>query len=412
MKLLHFFAYLLGSLAFIQIHAEKFFVIVVPSYNNEQWVERNLTSILTQDYLSFHVVYIDDCSSDTTFERVTETIKRHNAQDKVTLISNSTRRGAMANFYNAIHACPDEVIIVNVDGDDWLADSNVLKYLNRVYADSDVWMTFGQFLFDRHNTIGFCKPFSDDIIRANRFRQSPGKLPISHLRTYYAWIFKQIKLKDVLYEGDFYPMTCDKAIMAPIIEMCGRRHKCIEKVLYIYNEFNPINDHQVDKSLQHFLCDYILARAPYQPLKIPINIEKKCVGKTVSRITKSSPRCQLHVTIDNCTSDYLLVSTEPTNISDQDAQRAIHYLEKTGAKVAYFNAANDLRASGSTYVELSFGALAWQPVHASENFRYPLSGSTFLTRRCDLKELLFDDLCANIDEISFLDDEDVCITIG
>ena len=40
------------------------FKIVIPSYNNESWLEPNIASILNQTYKNYEVLYIDDCSTD------------------------------------------------------------------------------------------------------------------------------------------------------------------------------------------------------------------------------------------------------------------------------------------------------------------------------------------------------------
>ncbi len=46
------------------------FKIVIPSYNNEKWIEPNLASIIHQNYTNFEVLYIDDASTDDTYEIV------------------------------------------------------------------------------------------------------------------------------------------------------------------------------------------------------------------------------------------------------------------------------------------------------------------------------------------------------
>src|SRR5258708_2734004 len=75
----------------------KPFVIVIPSYNNEQFCERNLKSVLSQKYDNFRVIYIDDCSKDGTYGKVEKIIEESGQQAKVTLIRNETNRGAMEN---------------------------------------------------------------------------------------------------------------------------------------------------------------------------------------------------------------------------------------------------------------------------------------------------------------------------
>ena len=42
------------------------FTIIIPSYNNERWAKRCLSSALSQDYDDYDVVYVNDCSTDNT----------------------------------------------------------------------------------------------------------------------------------------------------------------------------------------------------------------------------------------------------------------------------------------------------------------------------------------------------------
>lgn len=45
---------------------EKHIVVIIPSYNNKKLYERNLLSVVEQEYSNYHVIYVDDCSSDGT----------------------------------------------------------------------------------------------------------------------------------------------------------------------------------------------------------------------------------------------------------------------------------------------------------------------------------------------------------
>lgn len=240
-------------------------VVIVPSYNNEAICHQNLFTILAQkNYSNYRVIYINDCSSDSTMEKVSEFLRLYDTNHKVTVINNTQRRGAMANICDAVHSCDDNEIVLLVDGDDCLAHGDVFTYINNVYKTEDVWVTYGQYVEWPNKTVGFNEPFSQDVIKRNAFRE--GTLPVSHMRTFYAWLFKRIKKEDLMINGDFFVMTCDKAMMAPMLEMAGFRHKCITDILYIYNNSNPINDHRVNKRLQMQLMYYILYMQPYQPL--------------------------------------------------------------------------------------------------------------------------------------------------
>lgn len=260
------------SVSFLYVHAivEKPMVVIIPSYNNQKWVENNLQSVFSQNYENYRVIYVDDCSTDNTYESVQKLVEKYEQQNRVTVIHNDIRRGAMANWYTTIHSCRDEEIVVQLDGDDWLAHQGVLAYINKIYTENNIWMTYGQFIEYPSHVIGYAysKSFSDTVIATNTFRKV-GQLPISHLRTFYAWLFKAIKLQDMLYQGNFYTMAWDKVMMAPMIEMAAHHFFCVPEVLYVYNNANPINDHRVNKNLQHSLAWYVLNLPPYEPLDKP-----------------------------------------------------------------------------------------------------------------------------------------------
>ena len=246
-----------------QIYTTPFFTVVVPSYKNAEWYQKNLDSIFSQTYTNYRVIYVDDCSSDETGNLVEDYIKDHNLHDKVTLIKNTVRKGALANIYYAIHSCNDNEIIVTLDGDDWFAHEEVLAKLAHIYQNSNVWLTYGQYTHP-WGGMGCCRPINQHIIELNAYRTQASVA--SHLRTFYAWLFKQIKLEDLLFEGAFFPMTWDWAMMYPMLEMSGGRFKFISEVLYIYNTDNPINDSKVDCKFQEYLGIVIQQKSRYKKL--------------------------------------------------------------------------------------------------------------------------------------------------
>ena len=245
-------------------YAEKSMVIVIPSYNNQQWYERNVQSVLSQNYTNFRIIYCDDCSPDGTGKLVQEYLVDNDPNNKVCLIKNTTRRGPLHNMYTMVHMCEDDEIVVTLDGDDWFSDSNVLSKLNAIYSSGEIWMTYGQFQSSSSGACGWAMPMSDDMIKSNAFR-GWREIP-THLRTFYAWLFKKIKLQDLLYMGKFYPMAGDTAFMFPIIEMAGERHQFIADIMYIYNDENTINEHKRSRQLQVYLATTIVHKERYKRL--------------------------------------------------------------------------------------------------------------------------------------------------
>ncbi|MFA5306196.1 MAG: glycosyltransferase family 2 protein [Candidatus Babeliales bacterium] len=248
----------------IQPAVNKHFVVVIASYNNQNWYKKNLNSVFNQTYKNYHVIYIDDCSSDKTGALVEQYVKEQHQELHVTLIKNKERRGAMANYYEAIHSCGAASIIVQLDGDDWFAHDHVLDLLNRVYNDPNVWLTYGQFKRYPSGEKGYCQEIPSKIIETNEFRSY--KWVTSALRTFYVGLFKLIKKEDLLFNGQFLPMTHDLAIMFPMLEMAGSRIKFIPDVLYIYNNATVLNDHKVNGALQKTLNHFIRAKEKYTPL--------------------------------------------------------------------------------------------------------------------------------------------------
>jgi glycosyltransferase involved in cell wall biosynthesis len=244
----------------------KKIAVIIPSYNNGQWYERNLSSVVAQDYHNFRVIYVDDCSSDRTGELVEQFIAGRSSGSLIHLIRNHLRVGALQNLYDTIHLCDDEEIVILLDGDDWLAHSAVLKKINEAYANPDCWMTYGQYRSWPDDTIGISKEIPSDVIYTNAFREN--EWCSSHLRSFYAWLFKLIRAEDLLGPGGaFYDMAWDQAIMFPMLEMSGHRAKFISEVLYIYNAANPISDYKVDRQLQRSLEAAIRLKKRYDRLE-------------------------------------------------------------------------------------------------------------------------------------------------
>ena len=338
-------------------YIEKTMVVIIPSYNNEQWVEKNLKSVLSQKYENFKVLYVDDCSTDNTYKKVLDLVETLHEQERVTIIHNKERVGAMANWYRAIHMCDDKAVIVQLDGDDWLAHEGVLPYLNKIYSESDIWLTYGQFAEyptgTRHDE--YSKPFTQQVIANNSFRKVE-QLPMSHLRTGYAWLFKSIKLEDVLYQGNFYPMTCDKVMLACCVEMAARHHFCVPDVLYIYNNTNQLSDHRVDWRLQWTIARHVLELPPYAQLDTAKKVDEIETDDYTSVILFSSqkPSLQMVKNIALCKVKYhdieiMYPDTTCDAIIENDGIRLVPYSDSNF--VDQFK--NIIRQLNSNYVQLS-----------------------------------------------------------
>lgn len=247
---------------------ERPIIVFVPSYNNIQFYQKNLDSIFSQEYNNYHVIYVDDCSNDGTGDAVEAYIKEHCYQDRITLIRNNIRRGAMYNHYMVAHAIPNHVIIATLDGDDWLPDDNtqVLKRINDAYQNTNIWMTYGQFAEHPSGAKGFCKPMAEWPIQLHMYRDYPWVF--SHMRTFYAGLFKQIPVGYFIHDSNFLQATCDLAIMFSLLELAGGRAYCIEDIIYTYNTLNARSDCNTRILEQIHNDHWVRGRKPLQPLTL------------------------------------------------------------------------------------------------------------------------------------------------
>jgi glycosyltransferase involved in cell wall biosynthesis len=242
------------------------FIIIVPVYNSEEYIEVCLESILKQDYNNYELVVIDDSSTDDTYSIINKVHEKYNKNFNVH--KNQKRIGSpLANFVKGIElfSHDKEDIIITVDGDDWLSNNDVLSYLNDVYQDDSIYMTYGQFEPLSKAYSNYCKP----IPNIQRYRKS-GQWLASHLRTFKNKLWCLINdddLRDV--NGEYYKIGSDTSYMYPLIEMSGHKHiKFIEKVLYIYNDLNPSNDMKIHLKEQLRVIDIIKNKKEYKEIDV------------------------------------------------------------------------------------------------------------------------------------------------
>lgn len=112
------------------------FSIIVPNYNNGDWIGKTISSIKKQTYQNWEMYIIDDMSTDNSIEE----IKKHNDM-RITLIKNQIKlyNGGSRNVGIMLAKETNyEGYLLFVDSDDWLANDRVLEDLNKYIEDEDV----------------------------------------------------------------------------------------------------------------------------------------------------------------------------------------------------------------------------------------------------------------------------------
>ena len=224
------------------------FRIVVTAYNAEKYIEKCISSITWQRYTNYKVIVIDDASTDNTFKKAQSCVKA--SDNRFIFIKNKENIKAIANYVKYIpQICNnDEDIIVSLDGDDYLADRSVLEYLNNIYQNSDIQFTYGSYITLSDLKSGKKNADSNKPIKNIRDVARIG-FNMSHLKTWKYKAWKMIKDEDLRRADRRYIQRAwDQPIVCHLAYYLGdiKYIKYIDKILYVYNNQNPINEYRLN----------------------------------------------------------------------------------------------------------------------------------------------------------------------
>ena len=207
--------------------ADPFF-IVTPCRNATPWVGQCIKSVRQQSYGDWQMVVIDDASSDDTFSVAKNAAE---GDSRIRVIHRGRRRYALRNVVEAIDRySPHNSIVVVLDGDDWLSDSEVLRTLVREYASRpDLDALWAEHIHEDGSPAPLCRAIP------------PGVLPLdcdwrsSHLKTFRKRLIWGVD-REVWQDesGDWWKSGYDVALYLPMLCM-ATRHKFLNRVCYVYN---------------------------------------------------------------------------------------------------------------------------------------------------------------------------------
>lgn len=108
------------------------FTILIPNYNNAQWLDKCLKSVLNQTYKNYEIIFVDDMSEDDSISIAKRLLR---PQDKLIELKSKRYNGGARNA-GIVEANSD--YIVCLDSDDWLANNKVLENINKHLFNEDV----------------------------------------------------------------------------------------------------------------------------------------------------------------------------------------------------------------------------------------------------------------------------------
>jgi len=152
-------------------------------------------------------------------------------------------------------------IVGLLDLDDCLLEDAIDTVL-KIYNDTGCWLTYGNFKCESGHTI-IDSRFKQARYFNNYFRRMPWMA--SHFKTFKLGLYKNLPENWCInsVNNKYYIAAGDVALMIPMMEMAGldRIQKC-EKIIYQYNNTNPLNDHKINKNAQWKAFNDIKNRSP------------------------------------------------------------------------------------------------------------------------------------------------------
>ena len=108
--------------------------VIVPVYNNEEYLDKCLSSLTEQSLDDIEIICVNDGSSDSSLD----ILNRYEQKDNRIVVLSQENQGAGASRNNGIDIANGEYISF-VDADDWLEENALKKlYENAVRNNSDV----------------------------------------------------------------------------------------------------------------------------------------------------------------------------------------------------------------------------------------------------------------------------------
>jgi glycosyltransferase involved in cell wall biosynthesis len=209
------------------------FKVVITSYNNVKWVEPCLASIINQTDKDWEILFVDDYSTDGTFEAAREIARDY---PNIKVYQNTANRSkAFSFFFYTKKDLLDDDVLVFLDGDDWLADEFVLEKVRKRYEEG-AWLTYSKFINYPTGIIGYPQgtEYSEEVKQSRLYRRDLWRP--SHLKTMKGFLWKAIDTEDFKDKEEWIRFADDLVFMFAALEMTpSEKVGFMDEVLYVYN---------------------------------------------------------------------------------------------------------------------------------------------------------------------------------
>ena len=104
------------------------FSIIIPNYNNAEWLDKCLQSIFNQTFKDYQIIVVDDCSTDNSLN----ILRKYEWEGKINLLSAKAHgkvfNGGARNMGISL-ATGDYILFL--DSDDWFDTPTALELIRK-----------------------------------------------------------------------------------------------------------------------------------------------------------------------------------------------------------------------------------------------------------------------------------------
>jgi glycosyltransferase involved in cell wall biosynthesis len=131
-----------------------FVSVITPLYNQGQYLEEAILSVINQTYKNWEMIICDDCSTDNSFQIAQQLVQKY-SHYPIKLICNPQNMGVSAARNNAIQNARG-YYIVPLDSDDMLVPTMLDECINAFKNNATDIVTFNEQQFGDYNNVLRC----------------------------------------------------------------------------------------------------------------------------------------------------------------------------------------------------------------------------------------------------------------
>jgi len=202
--------------------------VIIPVYNSEHFLDRCLSSVLSQTFVNFEVLLINDGSTDSSID----ICERYEKEDSRIRFFNRSNHGVSATRQFGIDHCKGKYCI-QIDSDDWI-DNNCLEVLYKKAVDSNSDIVY----------IGLIEEYLDKSVLARVYKSNDIDDYLFALLNGKCWgsVCNKLVLRSLIkkYNISFPNNVCMWEDLSFICKcmMCAKSISFCDTVYYHYNKSN------------------------------------------------------------------------------------------------------------------------------------------------------------------------------